>query len=220
MPDLRFTLIGEGPTDDALIPIIVWLLEHPSLRLLPHVDVVPQFVHHESAPDESGFDDRLIATFQNAPTELIFIHRDADGPVVTSQAEAIRGVVSRARQRLPQLPPGIPIVPVREMEAWLLIDEAAIRRVVRNPRGRVPLGLPHLRAIEACQDPKATLRDACRVASELPRRRWLQVDGIRPRAVADAIGSFEALRQLPAFQAFEAEVRDVIREQGWPERLG
>jgi hypothetical protein len=30
---------------------------------------------------------------------------------------------------------------------------------------------------------------------------------------------FAALRQLPAFQAFEADVRRVIQEQGWPERL-
>jgi hypothetical protein len=40
-----------------------------------------------------------------------------------------------------------------------------------------------------------------------------------PIRVANNIEDFTPLRQLPAFQAFEEDVRRVIVEQGWPERL-
>jgi hypothetical protein len=46
------------------------------------------------------------------------------------------------------------------------------------------------------------------------------LDPIAPRTVADLISDFTPLRQLPAFQAFEEDVRRVIQDQGWPERLG
>jgi hypothetical protein len=40
--------------------------------------------------------------------------------------------------------PVVCVVPVRMMEAWLLIDEMAIRRVAGNPNGRIPIELPVL----------------------------------------------------------------------------
>jgi hypothetical protein len=220
MPELRFTLIGEGPTDDALMPIIVWLLEDPSLGLLPEVEINPRFVDRDQFPGAYGLDDRIVEVLRDLPSDLIFVHQDADGPTHVTRVREIRSAVLNAGQRTTGMPAAVPVVPVREMEAWLLLDESAIRRVVHSPGGTVPLGLPHVRAIEACQDPKVTLREALRIASGLPRRRWRQVDRIRPRAIADQIRDFSPLRQLPAFQAFEKDVRDVIQDQGWPERLG
>jgi hypothetical protein len=220
MSELRFTLIGEGPTDDALMPIIVWLLEEPSLGLLPDVEITPRFVDRGQFPGGYGLDDRIVEALRDIPSDLIFVHHDADGPTHVAQVQEIKSAVLSAEHRTAGMPPAVPVVPVREMEAWLLIDESAVRQVARNPGGRAPLRLPHVRAIEACQDPKGTLRDTLRIASGLPRRRWHQIDRVRPRAVADAIGSFIILRQLPAFQAFEKDVRDVIQDQGWPERLG
>lgn len=219
MPELRFTLIGEGPTDDALMPIIVWLLEDPALGLLPDVEITPRFIDHDQFPGGYGTDDRIVEVLRDIPSDLIFIHHDADGPTHVVREREIRNAILGAELRTTGLPPTIPIVPVRETEAWLLVDASAVRRVARNPGGRVHLGLPHVHAVEACQDPKAVLRAALRIASGLPRRRWRQVDAIRPRAIADLIRDFSPLRQLTAFQAFEDDVRQVIKEQRWPERL-
>lgn len=220
MAELRFTLIGEGSTDDALMPIIQWLLEHPSLGLLPDVEIDARFVSRELFPGEYGLEEHIAATFQDIPSNLIFVHQDADAPTATVHAREINVAIPNARRQVRDLSPAIPVVPVREMEAWLLIDEPAIRRVARNPHGRAGLSLPRVHEIESCLAPKAILRDALRAASELPRRRWTRVDRIRPRDVADEIEDFSPLRQLPAFRAFETDVRRVIAEQGWPGRLG
>lgn len=219
MPLLRFTLIGEGPTDDALISIVVWLLEHPTFGLLPDVEVVSRFVDRGQFPAAYGLRDRIIAAILDAPADVIVVHHDADGPTPELRVSEINLAVRDARKLMEGLPPAVPIVPVRETEAWLLLDESAIRRAARNPRGTAQLHLPRVHEVEACPDAKATLRDALRAASELPRRRRSQLDRIRPRAVADLIGDFAALRALPAFQVFEMQLRQVIAEQGWPERL-
>jgi hypothetical protein len=219
MPQLLFTLIGEGPSDDALIPIVQWVLESPTLGLLPSVDIVSRFVSPEDAADVGGLVERMIVDVEDFPCSLLFVHHDADGPTHTIWADAIREASLQARHRYVSLPPCLPVVPVPEMEAWLLIDEMAIRRAARNPHGTARLNLPRTREIEACLDPKEVLREALRTASGLTRRRWAQVDIIRPRTVADRVHDFSLLRQLAAFQAFEADVRRVVVEQKWPERL-
>ncbi|MCC7372961.1 MAG: DUF4276 family protein [Chloroflexi bacterium] len=219
MSSLRFTLLGEGPTDDALLPIIMWVLQRPSLGLLPDVDVVGQFVSSTAFRFAAGLTERVVTIANQYPTDLLVVHRDADSPSARLSRQDVMSSIEAAQEQLANLPPVIPVVPIREMEAWLLTDEAAIRSAARNPRGRVRLNLPRESAIEACPDPKAALREALRLASNLPRRRWSEIDRIRPRNVADLSETFEPLRQLPAFRSFEADVQRVIQEQGWPERL-
>ena len=220
MPQLLVTLIGEGQSDDALIPIIEWVLENPALGLLPDVDVISRFVGPDKSIESGGLIERISASATELPGHLLFVHHDADGPTHHAWAESIRQTSLDVQQRGIKLPPTLPVVPVRELEAWLLIDELAIREAAGAPRGTIPLGLPRLHEIEACPDPKAVLRQALRAASGLPHRRWSELEAISPRAVVELIDNFGALRQLPAFRAFEADVRRVIAEQGWPERLG
>jgi hypothetical protein len=43
-------------------------------------------------------------------------------------------------------------------EAWLLIDEKAIREAAGNPKGRQPLNLPKPSKTEELSDPKETLK--------------------------------------------------------------
>ena len=45
------------------------------------------------------------------------------------------------------------VIPVRMTEAWLLIDELALRRAAGNPNGRNPLDLPALKDLEALPEP-------------------------------------------------------------------
>ena len=59
----------------------------------------------------------------------------------------------------------VPVIPVRETEAWILLDEAAIRRVAGSPKGRRPLELPKLSQLENVSDPKKALEEALCTAS-------------------------------------------------------
>ncbi len=107
--------------------------------------------------------------------------------------------------------PAVCVVPVRMMEAWLLMEESAIRRAAGNPAGRMPLGLPRINQIESTPDPKRVLFDALRTASGYTGRRLAKLNfpSLRYR-VAELISDHSQLRKLSAFRALEAEVEKVI----------
>jgi hypothetical protein len=103
--------------------------------------------------------------------------------------------------------PAVCVVPVREQEAWLLVDESAIRRAAWNPHGRVRLALPKVKALEGVADPKALLRSALETASEKTGRhlRRFSVEEAADRVTA-FIEDFASLEELPAFCDMLAEV--------------
>ena len=117
--------------------------------------------------------------------DLLFVHRDADNAGAEARYQEIEAAV---REVVQDGMSWIGVVPVRMTEAWLLLDEAAIRKVVGKPGGRAPLDLPAPEHAERVADPKERLRDALltasgnrgrrrrRFARELPRlrRRLLQ----------------------------------------------
>jgi hypothetical protein len=92
-------------------------------------------------------------------------------------------------------------------EAWLLIDEEALRRAAGNPNGRTPLKLPSITQLENIPNPKDELHRLLKDASELTGRRLRQFNvQERARRLADLIEDFSPLRKLSAFQELEAAV--------------
>ena len=147
------------------------------------------------------------------PCDLLFVHRDAER---ASRAERVIEI-GKAQDLCaePRLP-AVCVVPVRMTEAWLLFDEAAIRRAAGNPNGHVQLALPDLRDVESLSDPKAILHHQLVVASELGKRRSKTFPvGIAAGRLADHILDFAPLRQLTAFSALEQDLQQLIEEQGW-----
>ncbi|BCB82630.1 hypothetical protein Pflav_090400 [Phytohabitans flavus] len=72
----------------------------------------------------------------------------------------------------------VPVIPVRMTEAWLLLDESAIRRVAGNPRGKTDLGLPKAHQVESIADPKELLDQCLLTAANVTGRRR---DSLRKR---------------------------------------
>jgi hypothetical protein len=107
-------------------------------------------------------------------------------------------------------------------EAWLLIDEQAIRYAANNPRGHNQLNLPSLSALETQPDPKAILHTLILEASGLSGRRLKNFKKSEQRQaphrvaqyIREEIG-FAALRQLSAFAALEADIWQLIDEYKW-----
>jgi len=151
----------------------------------------------------------------------LFVHRDADTVGRAARVREIENAVEAARRRFAILIPVLPVVPIQELEAWLLCREfePALRRAAGKPQGRIALNLPPLSRIERLTATKEQLQRVLRTASEQSGRRIQQVDSIRPADIARYIDDFSPLRQLPAFQAFEADVKRVISCQGWPGSL-
>ena len=78
------------------------------------------------------------------------------------------------------------------------------------------MDLPPLSRLEEIPDPKATLYQLLRQASGLGGRRLKRFPVERSmHRIAENIDDFSSLRQLPAFAALEADIRDVTRDRGW-----
>jgi hypothetical protein len=99
--------------------------------------------------------------------DLVIVHRDSDN----AGTDARRAEILSALPSLRGAPSCLPIIPVRMTEAWLLLDEGAIRSVAGNPRGRADLGLPGVNGAERLADPKSLLSSALLAAAAVTGRR-------------------------------------------------
>lgn len=212
MSDLRFTLLPEGSSDRALIPILRWLLRVNGVERAIQSNLAEVWRLRERP---KGLKEKVKRSVELYPCDLLFVHRDADRESREARVAEIQNAVEEARQDV-ELSPVICVVPVRMQEAWLLFDEAAIRRAAGNPNGRVALGLPELRRLENIPDPKMELYNFIRTASGLSGRRLKGLkENRRATQVSSSIQDFRPLRSLAAFRSLEADLRVVIEERGW-----
>lgn len=205
MSTVLLLLIAEGTSDRALIHVVRWLAgQH-----LPGVDVLAESVDWSRAPKRGkGLAAKIDTAVKLYPDhDLLLIHRDADAedgrPARVREIEDAVGELSPAT-----CPRYVCVVPVQETEAWLLIDEQAIRNAAANPTGTAPLDLPRLAVLESVRQPKERL-EAMLQKARLPKtgRKALAFDPRKlKQEVALSINSFDPLRQLPAFQQLEADI--------------
>ena len=197
-------MVGDGSSDRALIPILRWLLRQ----------------HWEGVPIQAEFSDlrplpnpprelsrRIDKSMELYPCDLLFVHRDAEGESVEKRSEEIRKALERSERG--KILPVVCVVLVRMQEAWLLIDEFALRIAAGNPSGRKPLSMPDLRRLEDLANPKKDLRELLCQASGLQGRRLKHFKrdlGKCVQRVAQQIGDFRLLRGLTAFRELEERV--------------
>jgi hypothetical protein len=113
---------------------------------------------------------KLNAALRGTPdAKRLFIHRDADGRSPTARYTEIAQAIESLGVSIPYAPTGhdMGVVPVQETEAWLLLDEKAIRDVAEKPTGRVRLNLPSPKQVENIANPKERLKEALAKASGL-----------------------------------------------------
>ena len=211
MQRLRYTLLGDGSSDRALIPILTWLL-----RQYCEV-IIPTFADLRDLPrPPKQLPERIQQSIELFPCDLLFVHRDAERESVDRRKEEILLAVEKSGLEVP--PPFVPVVPVRMLEAWLLISEAAVRYASGNPNGSQPLSLPNVDDLEALPDPKGVLYNIMRDASGLQGRRLKRFERKLPtrlQQVSVQIKDFRTLRRLAAFRRLEREIKRVAKENGW-----
>jgi hypothetical protein len=212
MKELRYTLLSDGSSDKALLPLLTWLLRSH------HVECAIQSnwadLRRLPKPPKK-LEQRIISSIELYPCDLLFVHRDAERETREKRVDEINEAIALASKSL-SVPPAVCVVPVRMQEAWLLFDEAALRRASGNPRAKQPLQLPVLTRVEQMPNPKNELYALLRSASGLTGRR-LKDFPVREHAirVTELINDFTPLRSLPAFMTLEAEIGQVIIAQGW-----
>jgi len=212
LKDLQYTLLSDGPTDKALMPILSWLL----YQRLPRCAVQHRWADLRPLPKPPKVLHEWIQTaIELYPCNLLFVHRDAEGESLLGSRSEVDDAVRQACGT-GVIPPAIATVPVRMTETWLLFDAQAIRNAAGNPNGSIKLDLPRLTELESLPDPKSTLHNLILKATELGTHRRARFDvGTAIQRIPEYIDDFSPLRGLPAFAALETRIVDVIREQRW-----
>ena len=215
MSDLTYTLLSDGSSDSALMPVLDWLLRASGIACA----IQGQWAELRQLPrPPTGLAKRLRVAVDLYPCDLLFVHRDAETEPYQSRENEIERAMAAAFDDQPQ-PACVPVIPVRMCEAWLLFDETAIRTAAGNPSGRVALKLPLLARCEDLPDPKDLLQEILREASELsPRRRAKLRISLMMRRITEYTQDFAPLRTLTAFAALERALQEVIRTNGWHRR--
>jgi hypothetical protein len=202
---LRVLFLGEGTSDDGIADHIEIIaadrgvevtITNPELGRLNHVG--------HALPDKLAAVRDLGGEY-----DLVAVHRDADA--VGRQAR-VDEIASAIHAHMPQVA-HVPIVPVRMTEAWLLVDERAIRRVAGNPNGRCALGLPNVRRIESLPDPKAELKRVLSTASELTGRKLERFNrrfSENRRQLLRRLDANGPVTSLSSWQAFVREVEEAL----------
>jgi hypothetical protein len=209
---LRYTLLSDGSSDTVLIPILTWLLE----QHLPDYSIESAWADFRSLRRPPKLlPEKIRLALEYFPCDLLFIHRDAENQAPQWRVQEIRQALNEAAEAGYTIPV-VCVIPVRMQEAWLLIDEKAIRKAANNPNGRNKLDMPHIHELEGLADPKEVLYQLLRDASEYTGRRLKQFrPEVQVHRINDFIEDFSVLFQLAAFETFHLELQECLSEQGW-----
>jgi hypothetical protein len=211
--EINYTLLSDGSSDRALIPILTWLLRDLGVASA----ITPYWADLRRIPKPPRtLADRMRKAVELFPCQLLFVHRDAERELPESRRIEIHGAVQQAFAMRTPVPTPIAVVPVKMHEAWLLFNESAIRLAAGNPNVTHPLDLPQPSGIERVPDPKQCPFDTLKLASG---RRGRRLDQFYlppvPHRLAELTTDFAHLRDLPAFRVLEGDLRQVLQDLDW-----
>jgi hypothetical protein len=106
----------------------------------------------------------------------------------------------------------IAVIPVRETEAWTLVDGDALRAFFGIKMTNQQLGIPSkAREVEKLIDPKQVLESA--IAKAVGTRRGKMKSAAFLESISEKI-ELACLRQVPAFNRFENELKNALASLG------
>jgi hypothetical protein len=208
MSRIRYTLLSDGSSDRVLMPILDWLL----YRLCPRCAVDPQWADLRSLRNPPRrLSERIKLALELYSTDLLFIHRDAEKASYQVRKQEIITALASQNETA-----AVCVIPIRMQEAWLLIDEMAIRKAAGNPNGGISLQLPAISSIEDLPNPKEMLHDlVCRASG----RSGVRLKKLKPyqyvHRIPEFVEDFSSLRALQAFLSLEYDLEMIVREKGW-----
>lgn len=202
----RALLLADGPSDEPLGLHVARIAARHGCDL----DIVAPDLRRLDPPPGLSVSDRLEAVFGfDEAFDLVIVHRDAEAQNPEARRDEVLQAVDAYRADLPVLP----VIPIRMTEAWLLVDELAIRRVAGRPTGTEPLGLPAIGQIEQVPDAKAALKKALAKASEASGRRLRRFKrdfGGQRRRLLEGLDPDGPVSNLSAWQALVASVEEAV----------
>jgi Domain of unknown function (DUF4276) len=210
---LRLLLYAEGPTDyRLLLPLLRRLTEQvclDSARSVVDVEEV-QGIDTRRKLDRAA---RIVEAARGfwGGAGVLFIHADGAGDPERTRAEQFAPGARLIEQNL-RGGACVPVVPVREIEAWALVDGDALRVAFGTTLGDEVLRIAQRpRDVEEVLDPKQELRAAFTAVAGSPRRRR-RVEDFYTR-IGEQV-DLAKLRQVPAFGDLERDLREALCKIG------
>lgn len=206
---LRYTLIADGSSDSALLHIVKWVLDDLYPRL-SHECSFADFRDIPDPPKPGNISERIKIAKKFWPFDILLYHRDAekrDKDIIGIRKKEI--LESQGMESINV----VCIVPIVMTEAWLLIDETAIKKAAGNRNYNGSIELPSLKRLENETNPKELLHELLKEASGIKNRRREKFNIHRAvHLVSENIQDFSSLRQLEAFKIFEKDIQNAVNQ--------
>jgi hypothetical protein len=210
---MDFALLCEGASDEGLVQQIERLCVNAGFDEAR--GVIPEF--HRIDNVGKSIADRLRALSVLEPDiEVVFIHRDSDSRDSAARYTEIEDSLHGLTYHW------VGVVPVQELEAWLLTDEEGIRYVSENPKGRVVLDIPSSARVELIASPKEKLWEVLILASELTGRRLEKFKkslSRRRRMLVERMQENAELEHIPSWIKLKEDVVRLCEEVAANENL-
>ncbi|MFO7655742.1 MAG: hypothetical protein R6W78_01635 [Bacteroidales bacterium] len=201
---MRYILISDGSSDKALLPIIDFLLK----SIVPDEDIIGERADLARLPKPpKRLEEKILTALELYEPDYIFIHRDAEKMLLSERDNEIEIAIQKVRAKTAATNPFFKLIPIKMTEAWLLIDEKAIKHASGNPNSRIRLDMPSIKNLEKISNPKRILEQLIKSASGLSGRR-LQSLNLRMhiQLVSMYIDDFSVLEGLVAYKHFKTQV--------------
>ena len=201
----RVLFLGEGSSDEGIAGHIERIAYECGVEIaitVPKMELIPS--------DDKSVKSRLDAIRRlGGEYDLAIIHRDGDRDGREARLDEIR----RAVESVMLESAFAAVIPIRMTEAWLVLDEMALRTVAGNPNSKVPLPIPGAAEAERIADPKALLRDILVAAAELTGRKRRIFQTHFPnhrRLLLQRLSADGPVRKLRSWKDFDRDVREAF----------
>ena len=214
---LGLALFAEGPTDYYFLrPLLQRLCEDICAREARASVEVSEVLGLDDPDNERRSRAERIALsaeMAKGAWNILFIHTDGANDIRRARAQLIQPGIDLVRREMGEEVASVGVVPVRETEAWVIVDGDALRCAFGTELSDIELGLPVIRDVEAVVDPKSVLQRAFNATN--PSNRRLR-QGISPylNTLGEQV-SLNSLRDLSSFRLLEDEICAALRGLGF-----
>lgn len=208
MEFIRYTLIADGSSDKALMNIIKWVLDDLFPKI-PNKGTYGDFRMLQKPPRKDEVYKQIKCAEYYYPFDILFYHRDAESnsiAIIDERIAEIKGQLdAEYHQKI------VCIVPIKMMEAWLFIDEMAIKKAAGNKNYNSQVNLPSVNKLEMLTNPKEMLHDLLKKVSGLKSRRLKNFNVHQSvHLVTEYTTDYRLLRHLSAFNKFEEDLKAAV----------
>jgi hypothetical protein len=211
-------LFAEGTTDNRFLEnIILNTIRHLQYECHTEIEIYDDNINNLEVSKRTSFVEKVLEASKKGLNEfgmnILFVHTDADDKTL---AGTYRNKINPALKEMSKMDTKeycqtiIPIIPIREIEAWLLADKELFKKQLDTTKSDNDLKIN--KKPEIFTHPKETIEEAIRIVSQdktKKRKKELTISDLY-----EPIGieiSLDKLRELSSFQKFEEEVRGAFK---------